>query len=329
MKKPSVRYRAFTLVELLVVIAIIGVLVALLLPAIQAAREAARRSSCINNLRQVSLAVLNFESAQSAFPPAVGYLGRPDPDVLPDWSYLAVVAPFMEQGNVTALAVPTANWWNPPNERFVLTPVNSVKCPSGNELEFVDTDGPGGTQPGWGDKAESPLNTHYKAVLGADDQKYCTQILGGGIPSSPYSMVHLKLPSGAPGPMCEAPTPGHIADNGAMAYRYNNKLKTITDGTSTTFLVGERSQTDPDFYNRPWSVGGASSWLYQAKNLTYPINTVEATGTLVNDQSFGSRHPGGCHFSMSDASARFFSENIELTMLFAFASRNAEEVIKE
>ncbi len=325
------RRTAFTLVELLVVIAIIGILVALLLPAIQAAREAARRSSCLNNMRQVSLACINYESARGGFPAAVGYLGKPDPVLLGDWSYLSIVAPLLEEGNVVALAVPTAQWWHPPNEMFVLTPVPLFKCPSGPYLEFVDTDGPGGSQPGWGDQPASPLNAHYKAVLGANDQKYCTQILGGAKPSSPYRMLRKKLPSGADAPLCEGITPGGIADNGAMRYQAINKLRTITDGTSKTFLVGERSHSDPDTYNRPWSVGGASGWLYQALNLAYPINTIEDGGILIlpNNRGFGSLHPGGCHFAMADASARFFSENIELNILFAFASRDAEEVVQE
>lgn len=327
------RQAGFTLVELLVVIAIIGILVALLLPAVQAAREAARRMSCSNNIRQVSLACLNYESARVAFPPGVGYLGQPDPDILADWSHLAIVAPYMELGNALVLANRTVNWWkNPENRQFVLTPVSQYKCPSRTPNEFVDADGPGGNQPGYGDQPDSLLNGHYKAVLGANDQKYCFQFSGGADPSSPYEMVRHKFPNGSPAPACVAPSSGSgpIADNGVLRYRTSTEAREVTDGTSNTFLLGERAFDDPDSYHRPWAVGSSAGWLYQAKNITYPINSSESDvegAFFTNNRGYGSEHPGGCHFSMADGSAQFFSENIGLELLFALASRNAGEII--
>src|SRR5271163_284569 len=100
-----VRRRGFTLIELLVVIAIIAVLIALLLPAVQAAREAARRAQCVNNLKQIGLALFNYESAISTFPP--GYIdlqnnpnNTPDLDMGPGWGWAAHSLPFQEQQNV-------------------------------------------------------------------------------------------------------------------------------------------------------------------------------------------------------------------------------------
>jgi len=132
----SPRSRGFTLIELLVVIAIIAVLIALLLPAVQAAREAARRAQCVNNLKQLGLAAMNFESANSTLPPAWG----PFPYLAPNGSrvnFLAVIMPFLEQGalfNCWNLAV-DSNGGDPAgglemNETARITQVNAFLCPS-------------------------------------------------------------------------------------------------------------------------------------------------------------------------------------------------------
>ena len=104
MKRSQIRtdHKGFTLIELLVVIAIIGVLVALLLPAVQAAREAARRAQCVNNLKQIGIALFNYESSIGTFPP--GYIdyqnnsnNTPDLDMGPGWGWAAMSLPFLEQ----------------------------------------------------------------------------------------------------------------------------------------------------------------------------------------------------------------------------------------
>src|SRR3712207_5611277 len=130
LRAPSSRKpRAFTLVELLVVIAIIGVLVALLLPAVQAAREAARRNQCLNNMKQQALAVLNYESAKKVLPPSHTRT--------PDHHIYAFLLPYFEQGSLAAQFDLKKNWWDDTpagspttNARLAKTQISTLQCPS-------------------------------------------------------------------------------------------------------------------------------------------------------------------------------------------------------
>jgi prepilin-type N-terminal cleavage/methylation domain-containing protein len=131
-------HKAFTLVELLVVIAIVGVLVALLLPAVQAARESARRSQCVNNMRQIGVALQNFHGANGRLPSAYqsqpgGVMGAADPgtgDAGPGWTYLAQLMPFMESANTRdslSLKLPS---WSPVNATVVQKSIPEFRCPT-------------------------------------------------------------------------------------------------------------------------------------------------------------------------------------------------------
>lgn len=114
----------FTLVELLVVIAIIGVLVALLLPAVQSAREAARRSSCLNNMRQLGLAVHNFEDSMKVIPPsATDAVGSRR-------GFMSYILPYIEQSNLSAVYTPTTEWFATVNHEAIKTHLKVVQCPS-------------------------------------------------------------------------------------------------------------------------------------------------------------------------------------------------------
>src|SRR5439155_3032310 len=121
------RRRAFTLIELLVVIAIIGVLVGLLLPAVQKVREAAARMSCQNNLKQIALAIHAYESTNARFP--LTYLDAP-PGSPPGHSWAPFVFPYLEQGNLVKNYDFTIEWWKPPNRAIVMTQLKIVQCPS-------------------------------------------------------------------------------------------------------------------------------------------------------------------------------------------------------
>lgn len=334
----------FTLVELLVVIAIIGVLIALLLPAVQAAREAARRTQCQNRLRQLGIACQNFADVRKAFPPANGKLSPAEEDrnslKTGNWGYLAFLTPYVEQQNLKNLLDPRFAYDRQPQPvRDFLdnTPIYEFKCPSFTQVQPVDISDFGGGIP-----IESELATAYCAVLGANlimeyEEEYTNANLVPGCgrgnrinDGSPYTMLDNGVQSG---PRCRSGDQGFIATNGVITWDSKIDFRRITDGTSNTFIIGESAFGDPQYQpTRPWWVGAATTFFYTAHNMTHPLNskTIRAANrddeVPRNDISFGSDHPGGCHFGMADGSVQFFQEDTDLVVLWAFASREGGEV---
>ena len=305
----------FTLVELLVVIAIIGVLVALLLPAVQAAREAARRTQCTNKVKQVCLAAHNYADARRRFPSAVDTeLAKLDANKPRLFGYLASLLPYHEQAALHELVNYDYAWTHIVNKRPLETPLHEFRCPSALTPEWMWI---GGTTGSGSTAAESNLSAHYFAVLGAkrgcpDDDKYSISVRPGS------ELVHCV-------------SPGGMATNGVMYVGSRTRFKDVTDGTSKTFLIGESSYDS--IGRRVWLAGSISAgdaWAYSGYNMTYSLsssprgqvvgNTIVDIG-VNNDIGFGSLHPGGAHFGLTDGAVQFISEDIELVVLKQFASR--------
>jgi prepilin-type N-terminal cleavage/methylation domain-containing protein len=306
------RHKGFTLVELLVVIAIIGVLVALLLPAVQAARESARRASCMNKLRQLTLAANNYQDARRHFPSAASYLVGVD-----GFSHAAVLLPYFEEEALRQLVRPDLAWSDPVNKLARDTPVPQLKCPSQVNDEWMYTNDPAGNL------MQDYTANHYEAVLGAKRQ-LCTGTPAAAPASEPYTLDCTVLAAR-----------GYAATNGIMYHdsstkRSRTKPREITDGLSKTFLLGELSWDS--YSHRSWIVGRTGSYIYSGKNMyttlkTQPRSDFPATiGFPNNDVSFGSQHPGGAHFSNADGSVQFVSENTGIDILRAFASRAGGEL---
>jgi prepilin-type N-terminal cleavage/methylation domain-containing protein len=293
---------AFTLVELLVVIAIIGVLVALLLPAVQAAREAARRTQCVNQVRQVVLAAHLFENSKGRFPTAVDEWG---------YSYLVQLLPYHEEKSLHDLVNLDLKWDDPVNRVAYETPLPVFKCPSTPWVEPTQT-----VSTGLYSGGESPLRAHYAAVLGAKNS--CPSPEG-----DPYTVTSQPYGCGT----------GGRATNGVMYLVSQTRFKDITDGASQTLLIGEFSGRVG--LVRTWMVGSAdppsNDWVYSGKNVFHPINSAarDDPGVSNSDVSFSSLHPGGAHFGMADGGGRFIGEDIELRLYKALASRNAEDLADE
>jgi prepilin-type N-terminal cleavage/methylation domain-containing protein len=334
MKTRGLAHQAFTLVELLVVIAIIGILVALLLPAVQAAREAARRSDCQNRIRQIAIGCLNYEGAKKKMPPAAARLDEKYTFVRPDMGYLVHILPFNENQSHYDLFDTSKDWFDLANKDPVMTEVPGYKCPSHATHQWVNFFGPGGTGGGFNIKdPASPLRAHYHGVLGANPQLVHPLVPDFCAPdrTSPYTMELMAASSFGPPPDCMAKNNGRIGTNGLIIRRPSVEVRKAADGMSKTFMVGESAFGDyanTDDGVRPWCVGSeGDNYMYTSKNVAYQVNSGSRPGPPArNNLGFGSEHPGGCHFAMGDASVQFVSENIDLVVLFALASRKAGDM---
>ena len=285
--------RGFTLVELLVVIAIIGVLIALLLPAVQQAREAARRMQCSNQLKQLGLALHNYHDTHQAFP----YGARTkadDPDGSDLMGWHVPILPFIEQKAVYDQSDMTVNYHTGVNAGLGRIKIEAYHCPSGTQIEADDN--------------AVNYTTHYYGVMG---------------PTGINPMTDTAYPE-------NDSYQGGFSKAGLFQIDQVRRFRDVTDGTSNSLALGEISWSDRNGKEtrcyRPWHRGGrAGNFMVAAKNVAWPINADE-TG-MFNDMSFGSHHPGGCQFGLGDASVRFVAETINYDTLLSAASINGAETL--
>jgi prepilin-type N-terminal cleavage/methylation domain-containing protein len=342
--KSTIGRPAFTLVELLVVIAIIGILVALLLPAVQAAREAARRTQCMNKMHQIGIALQNYHDVKKHFPPglsdelntvyATGAVVTPTPPYqYTTQGYISYILPYMELANLYTKFSLKVSWADEPNYTFGLnTPLTDFRCPTYDQIQATFT-----AQPGDDDtEQKTNLMPHYQGNMGARPKNACPPTTQP-YPDNTYTgWVNPNKTSCGDGNFTGGF--GISATNGIMFPTSKVNMKDVTDGTSHTFIVGESSwDTGPQ---RIWMVGGGSrtnldTFVYTSKNVYWPLNTacryakIDNPGRPCpyanNDVSFGSNHRGGCFFAMCDGSVQFVNENIQLEILKALASRKSAE----
>lgn len=286
----------FTLVELLVVIAIIGLLVALLLPAIQAAREAARRTECVNKLKQLGLGLHNYHDTYNVFPPGAITKttrcrldsGNTRTDGGPPWTVL--ILPFVEQSSLHDrfdFSKPFASRWIDgaiPNTNFNLqfTTNRTFHCPSDP----------------WSKPDNS--NNDYLGVMG-----------GGSSPACSNSGNHQRV----------------FFHNGIFYNRSRIDMASILDGTTNTYMVAEskyfksrlQDEAGPQtgkYYSWASSLRIHVSWSAPPNLVAayLAINVPGISNCEWSSKHMGSFHPGGCHVSMADASVHFLQETVDLTL---------------
>ncbi|MBN1909178.1 MAG: DUF1559 domain-containing protein [Pirellulales bacterium] len=294
--------RGFTLVELLVVIAIIGILIALLLPAVQAAREAARRLQCTNKLKQLVLALHSYHDANKQFP-----YGSISSNEL---SWRVYVLPYIEQKALYARFDFSRNLTVSNNLEVGLTAIDGFFCPSGTNLFSIYTSGQVNGQ--------QTYAAHYYGVAGPE---------GGDSSGQAYPVV----PSGNP-------SYGETALGGVLTTDVAFAFSDVTDGTSNTFAIGEIVHDHPGIYGygtgregravgggdgQPWVRGSISRANVACKNVAFGINQ---PGDLTARIAFASLHPGGCNFAKCDGSVNFVFEEIDIAVYKATASRDHGEV---
>jgi prepilin-type N-terminal cleavage/methylation domain-containing protein len=348
------RYRSrrpkvgFTLVELLVVIAIIGILVALLLPAIQAAREAARRSSCVNNLKNLGLAVLNHHDTKKHFPVSMGYVveGGEAPGVdqpcvgwilntLPQLEEQSLFDQFQQGGAFEGSFTQAGGGAMRPQPQhgigslkngiscpaLMQTKLSILQCPSDESVRQLSS-----KQYEW--NPASVALTSYKGVL---DDDWLGQNEGSSYKNDDpdeYKSGNYTEPTTSP-----VPTPRDCHRDmrcRGIFFRHSFRrpvtIAKVTDGTSKTLMIGE-DLPDYDLHSAAFYSNG--DWC----SCNVPINHGLELPPLNDDflkkwwegQSFRSHHPGGVHFCLVDGSVRFVAEDIDNIIYRTSCTRNGAE----
>jgi prepilin-type N-terminal cleavage/methylation domain-containing protein/prepilin-type processing-associated H-X9-DG protein len=307
------RRRAFTLIELLVVIAIIGILISLLLPAVQKIREAAARMQCSNNLKQWALAAHNYHTANERFPPGIN---KANPDTTRRYNWFVALLPYMEQNAAYAQYNQNPATWN-----------TNLNDPATNTF--------GGPI--------APIAVTFKAMVCPSDRgmpgvyRDTTQS-----PPEQWALISYKANAGT----VSYPNGSETKDGVFWVSQPGVRITEITDGTSNTLLFGERDSFDPIYDQYTGDLLHYWGWAYYASNAgdvlsgtsvplnfvlpgNFPTLTAGQQSLLVVQRrgGFGSGHTGGANFALADGSVQFVHNSIAPAVYAALGTRAGGEVV--
>jgi prepilin-type N-terminal cleavage/methylation domain-containing protein/prepilin-type processing-associated H-X9-DG protein len=308
--------RAFTLVELLVVIAIIGILVAMLFPAVQAVRAAAQRSSCANNIRQIGVALQNFESVHKVFPASGWTMAGPGNPAGKYVGWRPLILPYVEQQNLHQIYDFRENWWEGTNPTAAAVPVQLFVCPSVPTRQAVTSAVAHPPRPAM--MFANPIApTDYEAIMGVRPEAINPHLSTAIYNSrNRFSVMHRDS---------------------------RNRFSDIRDGSSNTIIIVECGGR-PDVYHNgiyegslsnDQGIGWADSEGPFSLDLANADGSAEGLGpgggciyamNKKNDNEPYSFHSGGCNFLYADSHVDFLDENTDLQTMAALVTRNAGEI---
>ena len=296
----STRQRAagFTLIELLVVIAIIAILIGLLVPAVQKVREAAARTQCINNLKQMALALHAYHDVYRVLPSGV------TPGATANFmSFHVYLLPYVEQAPLYRQFNLSQRYDSAANKALALIRVPVYQCPSATQLYTLASSENSGGQQTW--------TNHYYGVAGPI----------GVNPQTGQAYTFLTT------------NQGNESTQGVLGMGTKVRLTNITDGTSNTLMLGELSWDAANSY-RIWTRGTYDDTRNPDRDLTCCRNVANAMNSTRyngsnnwNNASFGSMHTGGANFAMADGSVHFLQAALPMNTYLSLASRNGGEAV--
>ena len=327
----------FTLVELLVVIAIIGILIGMLLPAVQQVREAARRAQCANNMRQIAIANHNYESANGHFPPGFVLETNSNGDPIDNlWSWSSQIFPQLELGDLHNLLnvadgtlTAAASNAEPGQLAAIQGNYPVFRCPSSNAPELNDEEDFGGVRYGVIDNSGNDVATAVSNYVGVNHS------------SAPNASDHVLLETES----VRSANAGEIQPNGIFFDNSEITFRDITDGSSNTFMLGER---DWEFNNpipgednfragasNPFGFSALRSGSSNGDNVVRVMGRVVlATGSgeinstffLHAGRGFSSSHPGGLNIANCDGSIQFLLNSTPTGAIFFNRGGPVEDV---